>query len=215
MAGPAGAGAAQPGSELVCRGAGRRCARPDGELQRPPAALGGRERWQLTVRLKAPHGASNPFGFDYELWLWEQGVQATGYVRAGPKDPAPQRLGQTGQHPVEWARQQVRNQIFERVAERPYAGLIAALVVGDQKAIERVDWDVFRATGVAHLMSISGLHITMFAWVAAWGLGWPGAVLGACVCGARPPARPWSVACCWPRLMPLSAAGACQRSARC
>lgn len=143
-----------------------------GELQRPPAALEAGERWQLTVRLKAPHGASNPFGFDYELWLWEQGVQATGYVRAGPKDPAPQRLGQTGQHPVEWARQQVRNQIFERVAERPYAGLIAALVVGDQKAIERVDWDVFRATGVAHLMSISGLHITMFAWVAAWGLGW-------------------------------------------
>jgi competence protein ComEC len=36
------------------------------------------ERWQLTLRLKAPHGGSNPFGFDYELWLWEQGLQATG-----------------------------------------------------------------------------------------------------------------------------------------
>ena len=143
-----------------------------GELQRPPAAIEAGERWQLTVRLKAPHGGSNPFGFDYELWLWQQGVQATGYVRAGPKDPLPQRLGQTGQHPVEWARQHVRDRIFERVAERSYAGLIAALVVGDQKAIERVDWDVFRATGVAHLMSISGLHITMFAWAAALLLGW-------------------------------------------
>jgi competence protein ComEC len=40
-------------------------------------------------------------------------------------------------------------------------------VVGDQNAIERADWDVFRATGVAHLMSISGLHITMFAWAAS------------------------------------------------
>jgi competence protein ComEC len=39
--------------------------------------------------------------------------------------------------------------------------------VGDQRAIDRADWDVFRATGVAHLMSISGLHITMFAWIAA------------------------------------------------
>jgi competence protein ComEC len=37
--------------------------------------------------------------------------------------------------------------------------LIAALVTGGQGAIERADWDVFRATGVAHLMSISGLHI--------------------------------------------------------
>ena len=143
-----------------------------GELQHPPAAIEAGERWQMTVRLKAPHGSSNPFGFDYELWLWQQGVQATGYLRAGPKDPPPQRLAQTGRHPVEWARQRVRDRIFERVGERPYAGLIAALVVGDQKAIERVDWDVFRATGVSHLMSISGLHITMFAWAAALVLGW-------------------------------------------
>ena len=54
-----------------------------------------------------------------------------------------------------------------RCADRQTAGLLAALIVGDQNAIERGDWDVFRATGVAHLMSISGLHITMFAWLAA------------------------------------------------
>ena len=137
-----------------------------------PAALMAGERWQMTVRLKAPHGASNPFGFDYELWLWEQGLQANGYVRAGASDAPPQRLAQTGAHPVERARQRVRDRIFDTVAARPYAGLIAALLVGDQNAIERADWDVFRATGVAHLMSISGLHITMFAWVATLLVGW-------------------------------------------
>ena len=47
------------------------------------------------------------------------------------------------------------------------AGVLAALAVGDQAAIERDDWAVFRNTGVAHLMSISGLHVTMFAWLAA------------------------------------------------
>ena len=143
-----------------------------GELQRQPADIQAGERWQMTVRLKAPHGGSNPFGFDYELWLWEQGLQATGYVRAGPKDPVALRVTQTYRHPVELARQQVRDQIFERVTDRQYAGLIAALVVGDQNAIDRADWDIFRATGVAHLMSISGLHITMFAWGAALVLGW-------------------------------------------
>ena len=142
------------------------------ELQRQPAPLQAGERWQFTVRLKAPHGGANPHGFDYELWLWEQGLQATGYVRAGPKDPAPLRLTQTARHPVEYARQQVRDLIFERVAERQSAGLIAALVVGDQNAIDRADWDIFRATGVAHLMSISGLHVTMFAWLAAFAVGW-------------------------------------------
>ncbi|TWO73273.1 DNA internalization-related competence protein ComEC/Rec2 [Caenimonas sedimenti] len=137
------------------------------ELQRQPAELRAGERWQMTVRLKAPHGHLNPHGFDYELWLWEQGLQATGYVRAGPADPRPQRIASTWQHPVEQLRQQVRDAIFARVEDRRLAGILAALVVGDQGAIERADWDVFRATGVAHLMSISGLHVTMFAWAAA------------------------------------------------
>lgn len=135
--------------------------------QRPPADLKPGERWRWTVRLKAPHGHVNPHGFDYELWLWEQGLQATGYVRAGPRDPPPQRLAATWRHPVEQARHAVRDAIFARVADPRQAGVLAALVVGDQGAIERADWDVFRATGVAHLMSISGLHVTMFAWAAA------------------------------------------------
>ena len=141
------------------------------ELQRQPQPLRAGERWQMTVRLKAPHGNSNPHGFDYELWLWEQGVQATGYVRAGPKDTPPLRLSGDWRHPVERARQSVREGIYRQVADRQRAGVLAALVVGDQNAIERADWDVFRATGVAHLMSISGLHITMFAWVASLLIG--------------------------------------------
>jgi len=136
-------------------------------LQRQPQVLRPGERWRMTVRLKAPHGNSNPRGFDYELWLWEQGLQATGYVRAGVHDAPPEKLSTSWQHPIEQARQAVREKIFARVENRQWAGIIAALVVGDQNAIERADWDIFRATGVAHLMSISGLHITMFAWAAS------------------------------------------------
>ena len=141
------------------------------EAQGLPSELRPGERWRMTVRLKAPHGNLNPHGFDYELWLWEQGVQATGYVRAGARDVQPQRLGATWAHPVEQARSAVRDAIYARVEDKRAAGILAALVVGDQSAIERADWDVFRATGVAHLMSISGLHITMFAWVAALVVG--------------------------------------------
>ena len=141
-------------------------------LQRQPQSLRAGERWRMTVRLKAPHGSSNPHGFDYELWLWEQGLQATGYVRAGSHDVPPQKLSNSWRHPVERARQSVRDAVFERVTDRQLAGVVAALLVGDQNAIERADWDVFRATGVAHLMSISGLHITMFAWLAGLGITW-------------------------------------------
>src|SRR5690242_6021001 len=110
------------------------------------------ERRRFDVRLKAPHGNVSPHGFDYELWLWEQGLQATGYVRSGPRDPAPQRIADTACHPVERARQSVRYAVFRTVHDRKTAGILAALVAGDQNAIERGDWDVFRATGVAHLM---------------------------------------------------------------
>ena len=145
---------------------------PVAVLNRLPADVKAGERWEMTLRFKAPHGSLNPHGFDYELWLWEQGVQATGYVRASAKDAVPVRLEQTWRHPVVLARQTVREQIYKQVAQRQLAGMIAALVVGDQAAIDRVDWDVFRATGVAHLVSISGLHITMFAWGAALAVGW-------------------------------------------
>lgn len=141
-------------------------------LARQPQPLQAGEYWQMTVRLKAPHGNSNPYGFDYELWLWEQGIQATGYVRAGPRDAPPRRLFSSAwAHPVERARQAVRTAIYQRVDDRALAGVLVALVVGEQNAIERADWEVFRVTGVAHLMSISGLHITMFAWAASWLVG--------------------------------------------
>ena len=141
------------------------------DAARPLAAeLRAGDRWRFTARLKAPHGNLNPHGFDYELWLWEQGIQATGYVRLGARDAPPERLAQAVAHPVERLRQSVRDRILAGAGEsgeRRFARVVAALVTGDQHQIERADWDVFRATGVAHLMSISGLHITMFAWLAA------------------------------------------------
>ena len=148
-----------------------------------PEPVKAGERWRLRVRLKAPHGNLNPRGFDYELWLWEQGIRATGYVRVGPKDPAPVRLASTWAHPIEGWRQSVRDRLLAHVSQTTWtglgsvqseqlAGVVAALVTGDQAAIDRADWDVFRATGVAHLMIISGLHVTMFAWLASILVAW-------------------------------------------
>jgi competence protein ComEC len=135
------------------------------------ATLSAGERWRMTVRLRSPHGQVNPHGFDRERWLWEQGIGATGYVRDGPRDARPQRLGATAWHPVETAREWVVRRIKARVIDVRSAGVLAALVAGEQSAIERDDWDLFRTTGVAHLMSISGLHVTMFAWLAMAGVG--------------------------------------------
>ena len=149
-----------------------RGAEADALIAAPPVELRAGQRWQLTLRLRQPHGSLNPHGFDLELWLFEQGIRASGSVRATPGS-VNQKLGDAVGHPIERARQRLRDAIDMQVVQPRAAGVLAALAVGDQAAIERADWELFRATGVAHLMSISGLHVTMFAWLA-------GALVAAC-----------------------------------
>jgi competence protein ComEC len=142
----------------------------DGLAGNGAASVRAGERWRFTVRLRPPYGAMNPHGFDQELVLFEQGIRATGSVRA---QTAPQRLADAQPWAIDRLRQFLRDRLTRALPNDPRAaGVIAALAIGDQSAIDKADWDVFRATGVAHLMSISGLHVTMFAWGAGVLVGW-------------------------------------------
>ncbi len=119
------------------------------------------ERWQLTVRLRRPRGSANPHGFDYEAWLFERDLRATGSVR--PKSGS-RRIDAMVHRPVYWieaTRERLRARILQALPEQPYAGVLAALAIGDQRAIAADQWQIFTRTGVNHLMSISGLHVTL------------------------------------------------------
>src|SRR5438067_6578629 len=133
----------------------------------PGAMVHAGERWAFTVRLRRPHGLVNPHGFDYEAWLLERGIGATGYVRARPE---PRRLGERNSFLdlVERAREAVRDRFNAVLGATPAAGILAALAVGDQRAISREEWQLFNRTGVTHLMSISGLHVTLVSGLVAW-----------------------------------------------
>lgn len=122
------------------------------------------ERWRFVVRLKRPHGNLNPHGFDYEGWLFERGIRATGYVR---KSALTGRLD-SADASIEALRERTRSRIERSLAGQPYAGVLAALAVGDQQAIAPELWRLFAATGITHLMSISGLHVTMVGGLVAW-----------------------------------------------
>lgn len=143
----------------------------------PPPAPGPEahpgERWRFTVRLRRPHGQVNPYGFDYEAWLLERGIGATGYVR---RFPAPLRVGARGgtRDRIERAREAVRERFLRVLGATPAAGILAALAIGDQRAISSEEWRLFQRTGVTHLMSISGLHVTLVSGLIAWlvAFGW-------------------------------------------
>ena len=131
------------------------------------------ERWLFTVRLRRPHGNVNPYGFDYEAWLLERGIGATGYVRQrGERRKIGSRNGISDL--IEKARESVRDRFQAELGATPAAGILAALAVGDQRAISAEEWRLFNRTGVTHLMSISGLHVTLVSGLAAWlvAFGW-------------------------------------------
>jgi competence protein ComEC len=126
------------------------------------------ERWRFTVRLRRPRGNANPHGFDYEAWLLERGIGATGYV--APRG-ANERLAPLVQRPAYWIerlRERVRERFWDALAGQRFGGILVALAIGDQRAIEPAEWQVFARTGVSHLMSISGLHVTMVAGLFGW-----------------------------------------------
>lgn len=126
------------------------------------------ERWRFKVRLKRPHGTLNFAGFDYEAWLFERGIRATGYVRKGAEnqrlEPGPVNLATA----VERLRERIRTRILTAVPASPAGGILAALAIGDQNAIPAEYWQLFAATGITHLMSISGLHVTLIGVLVGW-----------------------------------------------
>lgn len=131
----------------------------------PSPTLTPGERWRLTVRLKPPHGLMNPGGFDYETYLLRGRIRATGYVRAGPANA----LVQTTHHyPIHRIRQGILLDVSHRLAGVEHAGLVPALSVGVRGGLTQTEWDVFRATGTAHLVAISGLHIGLVAGLVFW-----------------------------------------------
>jgi competence protein ComEC len=136
-----------------------------------PALLAGAihpgERWLFTVRLRRPHGYLNPNGFDYEAWLLERGIGATGYVRQRGEQKLLGRRD-SALDMVERAREAVRRRFHAALGATPAAGILSALAVGDQRAIAAEEWRLFSRTGVTHLMSISGLHVTLVSGLVAW-----------------------------------------------
>jgi competence protein ComEC len=123
------------------------------------------ETWQFYVRLKPPHGFMNPGGFDYEAWLFQNGIHATGYVRDSEFN---RKLQPAGLFDDTAGRQRIAEKITSMLDGSAFAGFVAALAVGDRSAIDPRQWDVLINTGTNHLMAISGLHIGLAAAFGYW-----------------------------------------------
>jgi competence protein ComEC len=121
-----------------------------------PAGLVPGARLALRARLLPPAGAAVPGGYDYARVAWFQRIGATGKALPGIRilRPAPARRDRIA---ALRARMSLH---IQRQVPGAAGGFATALATGDQGALPLADAEAMRRSGLAHLLSVSGLHVT-------------------------------------------------------
>jgi competence protein ComEC len=149
---------------LPAKGQVRIIARPQHRSDLPPRirlTLSSEQAADLTdgatigvrARLMPPPTASLPGGYDFAQRAWFDRIGAVGTV-LGEVSQAPG--GGAGVPPL---RARLSAHIHDQI-DGSAGGIAAALVTGDRGAISEADEEAMRRSGLAHLLSISGLHVT-------------------------------------------------------
>ncbi|MGB2741886.1 MAG: DNA internalization-related competence protein ComEC/Rec2 [Cognaticolwellia sp.] len=131
----------------------------------PSKALLQGQKWQLTVKLKPAHGLANVGGFNYQVWLLQQKIVATGYVKANLVNKTLIKAKQRNillSEQISW-RQHLYQKLKLVLADSTLSPLILALGFGERGELTREHWQVLSATATQHLIAISGLHIGIVA----------------------------------------------------
>lgn len=117
------------------------------------AGLIAGDRIKLRARLVGPPNASIPGGFDFSRVAWFQGLGATGKAIGPVTRLGAQEVKQAG------LRERLSAHIRTRLAGSA-GGIASAFATGDRGGISPEDEDAMRASGLTHLLSVSGLHVT-------------------------------------------------------
>jgi competence protein ComEC len=131
-----------------------------------PQVLPG-QVFRAALVLRRPHSNLNPYGFDYEAHLFTKNIRALGRVRGLPLLVADDPYSSLSVS-IARARHVVRDGMRRVTANMPYGAVLIALAIGDQDSVKQEHWQIFNLTGITHLVSISGSHVTMLAAVGGW-----------------------------------------------
>jgi competence protein ComEC len=125
---------------------------------------------RLSLRLRTPRNFHTPGSFDYEGHLARQGIYLSAFLW---DDSAITRTGEHGDRMRAWIEQTRRTigGFFDTHLDGQTAAVLRALIIGDEGRIDKGLRKAFSRTGVAHVLSISGLHIGLVA-AAAYGAWW-------------------------------------------
>lgn len=123
----------------------------------------------MKARLQPPAGPTMPGGYDFGRFAYYEGIGAVGYAygAALPATLGPAPLSLRLWRPLEELRDLIRVRI-EAALPGDNGRIAAALIMGDQGGISEKTQDDMRASGLGHVLSISGLHMALVAGSAFW-----------------------------------------------
>ncbi len=121
--------------------------------------------WRLVVRLKPVTSYRNPHSFDRIAWALQRGVHASGYVKAKATQT---KLSDHKSWNLHLIRMRLAERLVAMTDDHRHLSLIQALTVGIKTSIDKETMDTLRQTGTAHLVAISGLHVSLFAVFGFW-----------------------------------------------
>ena len=109
------------------------------------------DKISANIGLFKPDGADAPEAFDYARWAYFNHLTATGYLTEY------ETLSKKNKNNISTLRDYLHN--------KANSFLVDTLVLGYKNAVPETDSPIWTATGVGHVWSISGFHITL---VSGW-----------------------------------------------
>ncbi|MCX5493842.1 ComEC/Rec2 family competence protein [Kaistia dalseonensis] len=121
------------------------------------------------VQLRPPSGPALPGSYDFGRNAFFEGIGATGFAYGAPKraeiGPAPFAIRLM--RPLEDLREAIRAEILDTL-QGDTARIATALIIGDAGGISEAAEDDLRQSGLAHILSVSGLHMVLVAGAVFW-----------------------------------------------
>lgn len=127
-----------------------------GEPPRPGAAIA------VTALLNPPPGPASPGAYDFGRVAWFQSLGGVAFALTPPRDIALPPPGARLRLSL-WINAQ-RYALAERIVARvglPAGGVAAAMVTGHETWLDPAEVETMRVSGLAHILSISGLHMAV------------------------------------------------------
>lgn len=135
------------------------------------------DRIRFVAKLRAPRNYGNPGAMDYRGYLADRGLYALASVPTTSIDVLPGKVGAR----LGFARARMRDSFLDRIlslAEEPCvrwtcmsredAGVLAAMIIGEQSMLERSTKIDFQKTGAFHILVVSGMNVGIVAFVIFW-----------------------------------------------